>query len=120
MLEEYYPSTQIDTEIIVRTVADDVRRNQNYVLFRLLRLREDKKRDVDSTVPAWPPRVIPMLYQAQSTQDVHFLVRIQETFEDLDCSVTYEQKVDIAQDQVFVSAVCYESETDVHLYERTI
>jgi len=76
LLEEYYPKTQIDTEIIVRSVADDVKRQQNYVLFRLLRQREDKKRESDASVPAWPPLVSPMLYQAQSKDDLHFLVRM--------------------------------------------
>ena len=39
LLESYYPETSIDTEIIVRSVADDVKRQQNYVLYRLLKTK---------------------------------------------------------------------------------
>ena len=38
-MDEYYPSTQIDTEIIVNAVQADVRRQQNYVLYRLLKAK---------------------------------------------------------------------------------
>ena len=89
-MESYYPKTQIDTEIIVRSVAADVKRQQDYVLYRLIKAREDKKREFDSSLPEYPPRVVPMVYQAQSPQDVHLLVRMQDSFDDLDCSVTYE------------------------------
>ena len=37
LLEEYYPKTQIDTEVIVRSVTNDVKRQQNYILFKLMR-----------------------------------------------------------------------------------
>lgn len=120
LLEEYYPKTQIDTEVIVRSVSNDVKRQQNYILFKLMRQREDKKRLYDPSVPAYPPVITPMVYQAQSPADVHFLVRIQESFEDLDCSNTYEQEVKLSPTEVFVSAVCFESESNVHLFQRTI
>ena len=35
LLNEYYPTTSIDTEIIVRSVANDIQRNQDYVIFKL-------------------------------------------------------------------------------------
>ena len=34
--------------------------------------------------------MVPMVYQAQSPDDVHLLVRMQESYDDLDCEVTYE------------------------------
>ena len=64
LLEQYYPKTAIDTEIIVRSVASDVKRQQDYVLYRLMKAREDKLRKFKSDVPEFPPRVTPMLYQA--------------------------------------------------------
>ena len=39
LMDEYYPSTQIDTEIIVNAVQADVKRQQNYVLYRLLKAK---------------------------------------------------------------------------------
>ena len=42
----------------------------------------------------YPPTVIPMIYQAQSPNDLHLLVRMQEAFDELDCNVTYEQTVE--------------------------
>ena len=62
LMESYYPKTQIDTEIIVRSVAADVKRQQDYVLYRLIKAREDKKREFDSSLPEYPPRVVPMVY----------------------------------------------------------
>ena len=91
LLDHYYPNTQIDTEIIVRSVANDVKRQQNYVLYRLLKSRADKQRKDDASVAAFPPVVVPMVYQAQSAHDLHFLVRMQESFNELDCSVTYDR-----------------------------
>ena len=61
-----------------------------------------------------------MVYQAQSPDDLHFLVRMQEAFDELDCNVTYEQTVDITETQVSVSAVCYESEQDIRLFSRVL
>ena len=51
---------------------------------------------------------MPMVYQAQSPDDVHFLFRVQEDFNELDCSVTYEQDVKIeSATELTVSAVCF-------------
>ena len=120
LLESYYPKTQIDTEIILRSVAEDVKRQQDYVLFKLLRARAEKMRTYTPDIPSYPPHVTPMVYQAQSPDHIHFLVRIQEAFDDLDCKTTYEQSVEIMPNQVSVSAVCFESEENVHLFSRTI
>ena len=64
LMESYYPNTQIDTEIIVRSVAQDVKRQQDYVLYRLIKAREEKSRQFDSSRPEFPPKVVPMVYQA--------------------------------------------------------
>ena len=61
-----------------------------------------------------------MVYQAQSPDDLHLLVRMQEAFDELDCNVTYEQSVEISEAQVQVSAVCYEAEDSVRLFTRSI
>ena len=45
---------------------------------------------------------------------------MQETFDELDCNVTYEQKVEIEERQVNVSAICYESESAIRLFTRQI
>ena len=45
---------------------------------------------------------------------------MQESFDELDCNVTYEQTVEVAADQVTVSAVCFESEESVRLFTRVI
>ena len=33
LINEYYPKTSIDTEVIVRGVANDIKRNQDYLVF---------------------------------------------------------------------------------------
>lgn len=120
LLEQYYPKTQIDTEVIVRSVVSDIQRQQNYVLYRLLKAKNEKFRQFDDKVEEFPTRVVPMVYQAQSPDDLHFLVRLQEVFDDLDCNVTYEKKVEIKPTFAKVSAVCFESEDNVRLFERTL
>ena len=49
----------------------------------------------NAELPEYPPVMLPMVYQAQSPDDVHLLLRMQDAFNDLDCSVTYEQEVEI-------------------------
>ena len=61
-----------------------------------------------------------MIYQAQSTQHVHLLVRIHEMVDDLDCSATYEHDVNISPNEVEVSVLCFESEDDIKVFKRTI
>ena len=60
LLKEYYPNTQIDTEIIVKSVAADVKKQQNYILYRLLKL-EAKQKNPEGQ---YPRVVTPMVYQA--------------------------------------------------------
>ena len=55
LLENYYPKTQIDTEVIVKSVAEDVQRQQNYVLFRLLKAKHEKMRQFNSQLGEFPP-----------------------------------------------------------------
>ena len=33
MIKEYYPSTTIDTEVIIRQVIDEIDRGHNYLLY---------------------------------------------------------------------------------------
>lgn len=33
LIDEYYPKTSIDTEIIVRNVANEIKRSQDYLIF---------------------------------------------------------------------------------------
>ena len=35
LINEYYPKTSIDTEIIVKNVANEIKRNQNYLIFQV-------------------------------------------------------------------------------------
>lgn len=37
LIDEYYPKTSIDTEIIVKHVASDIKRNQDYLIFQVKR-----------------------------------------------------------------------------------
>ena len=37
MIKEYYPTTAIDTEVIIRQVIDEVDRGHNYLLYQALK-----------------------------------------------------------------------------------
>ena len=66
LLNEYYPDTNIDTEIIVRSVANDVQRQQDYAIFKLKKRMLKPKENFKVSYP--------IIYWAQSVDDV--LVRI--------------------------------------------
>lgn len=51
LINEYYPKTSIDTEIIVRNVANEIKRNQNNLIFLV------KKRETDNNFPNAKPVV---------------------------------------------------------------
>lgn len=53
MLNEYYPHTNIDTEIIVRSVVNEVQRNQDYTIFQL----KQRMLPIGETFPKFAPVV---------------------------------------------------------------
>ena len=60
LITEYYPKTQIDTEIIIKTYADNAKWKQNYVLYNLLK----RKMELQDPQMVYPPRALPVVYQA--------------------------------------------------------
>ncbi len=54
LINEYYPKTSIDTELIVKNIGNEVKRNQDYLLFQL------KKRETKGVFP----KVQPVIYWA--------------------------------------------------------
>ena len=61
-----------------------------------------------------------MVYQAQSTEYVHLLLKMHEEVDDNDCSATHDHSVTINAEGVEVSVLCFESESDIKLYKRQI
>ena len=61
-----------------------------------------------------------MVYQAQSVDYVHLLLKMHEQVDDLDCSATHDHSVSINSQDVQVSVLCFERESDIKLYKRTI
>ena len=59
-----------------------------------------------------------MVYQAQSTEHVHLLLKMHEEVDDNDCSATHDHSVAINEGDVEVSVLCFESESDIKLYRR--
>lgn len=49
LMNEYYPHTSIDTEIMVKNVANEIKRNQDYLLFQV------KKRQANDQFETWKP-----------------------------------------------------------------
>ena len=45
-------------------MAEDVKRQQNYILYRLLRAKHAKERLSNAELPEYPPVMQPMVYQA--------------------------------------------------------
>jgi len=75
LLNEYYPKTSIDTEVIVRNVAAELKRSQDHLIFQV------KKRETGGTFPV----VRPVVYWAQSTEDVLIMIRLHPKMDTPDC-----------------------------------
>lgn len=74
LLSEYYPHTSIDTEVIVRNVAQEIKRSQDHLLFQL------HKRETTRF-----PMVHPIIYWAQSTEDILIMIRLHPQMDTPDC-----------------------------------
>jgi hypothetical protein len=61
LLNEYYPKTSIDTEVIVKNVAADVKRSQDHLIFQIL------KRERQNQFPVQRP----IVYWAQSPTEIY-------------------------------------------------
>lgn len=72
----------------------------------------------------FPPIFTPMVYQAQSPDDIHLRVKLQENSDDFECGAarTFDKKIEMSEDgkKVFVSAICFENEKDIKHYQREI
>ena len=58
LIDEVYPKTRVDADIIVNKVENDIIRKQNYILYQLLENLEKSKGT------EWPPVVEPVIYYA--------------------------------------------------------
>jgi hypothetical protein len=111
LLNEYYPKTSIDTEVIARNVAAEVRRNQDHLVFQI------RKRETGGIFPV----VHPIVYWAQSTDDILIMVRLHEVMDTPDCRESFEREVVIAGDdndhRVRVQAYCFNGEDDIKMFD---
>ena len=67
MIEEYYPSTTIDTELLVKSAMKEVEKKQNQVLFDALKRSRSN---------SWHREKPPLVYQAQSLDDIYLLIKL--------------------------------------------
>jgi hypothetical protein len=104
---EYYPKTSIDTEVILRNVASDLKRSQDHLVFQV------RKRETGGQFPV----VKPVVYWAQSTEDVLIMIRLHEKMDTPDCRQSFEREVVIEEDRVRVQAYCYESEDNIRMFD---
>jgi hypothetical protein len=107
LLSDYYPKTSIDTEVILKNVASDLKRSQDHLIFQV------KKRETGGKFPV----VKPVIYWAQSTEDILIMIRLHEKMDTPDCRQSFEREVVIEEDRIRVQAFCYESETDIKFFE---
>ncbi|TNV84627.1 hypothetical protein FGO68_gene12041 [Halteria grandinella] len=107
LLNEYYPKTSIDTEVIVRNVAADLKRSQDHLVFQI------KKREKQGVFPIAKP----VVYWAQSTEDLLIMIRLHELLDTPDCRESFERETVIEDDRIRVQAYCYTSEDDIKLFD---
>ena len=68
----------------------------------------------------WPPAHEPMVYFAQSTDQIFLKLRLHEDLDDPDCPHSFDPKVEISEGVIKFEAVCYENEVAVKLYKREV
>ena len=112
LIDSYYPSTRIDTDIIVKKVEADITRQQNKLLFTLL---ENANKD-----KFWPPVHEPVLFYAQSRDAVWVKLKFAGEIDSAGCGQVLNRSVDIGPQWIKVSVVCFESEDNVRKYEKKI
>lgn len=61
--------------------------------------------------------VRPIVYWAQSTEDVLIMIRLHELMDTPDCKQSFEREVLIEDDRIRVQAYCYESEQDIKMFD---
>ena len=72
-MDEYYPSTNIDTEIIVISVAKEVSKSQDEILFNIRKRFESI------------PKQEPVIQWAESPSNVYLQVRLHQQVENQIC-----------------------------------
>lgn len=110
LIDEYYPHTSIDTEIIVKNVATELKRNQDFLIFQV------KRRQLGDQFP----RVKPIVYWAQSTEDLLLQVKLHEQMDTPECKMSFVRNVEIQEDSVRVSAYCYEGEENIRHFDTGV
>ena len=107
LLNDYYPRTSIDTEIIVKNVAADIKRSQDHLIFQIV------KREKENQFPLTRP----VVYWAQSPTEIHLQIKLQPKVDTPECRESFEREVVIEEDRVRVQAYCFESENDIQMYD---
>ena len=78
------------------------------------------KKQAELNGDTWPPIFEPLVYYAQSTDQIFLKLRLHEDPDEPDCPHSFDSKVQILEDTVLFEAVCYESEVAVKLYKREV
>ena len=112
LIDEYYPQTRIDTDIIVKKVDADIRRQQNKLIYSLL---ENLNKGSN-----WPPTAEPIVYYAQSPAAIYLKVKIADSFDADGCGQTFNRNIEIGHNWVQVDATCIEDESNIKKYSRRV
>ena len=89
LLNEYYPQTKIDTEIIVRSVANDIQKSQDYVIFKLKQRMLGEGKQFNTSLP--------VVYWAQSVEDVLISIKLHPEMDTPLCKESFERNVEITE-----------------------
>jgi len=112
LIDSYYPSTRIDTDIIVKKVEADITRKQNIMLYKLM---ENANKD-----KFWPPVHEPVLFYAQSRDAVWLKLKFGSEIDGPSCAQVFNRQIDIGGNWIKVSITCFDNENDIKKYEKRI
>lgn len=79
LLETYYQGTNIDTDIIVKSVAQEVQHLQDYAVFQIRQKMLPEGQDF--------PTISAIVYYAQSEDSLHIKVRLSQNPLELDSPI---------------------------------
>ena len=108
MLREYYSTTTMDTEVIVRSVIQEYDESKSRLLYHALK---------KSRSHTWPAPIPPVAYVAQSPYDAFIKIVVKADMESAACSRSFDETVEIAHEYVSLQVVCFYAEEKVQIFK---
>ena len=111
LIQDYYPRTSIDTEFIVKNAIVEVKKKQRKLLYSALK---------KSRGHTWENMQAPLIYQAQSLNDIFIMFKLQAEPLDTGCPASFDEILEVSHQFVSLAATCYDFEASTQMEDAVI